>query len=164
MMRQMQVPSEWVATRDTGELPRLLGADLEPDKARQLQGTMAFVFPDLEVDDVRIFDTPGVVDWFAVLHGRIPHLIYFLAPQPMLGALEGLVLSLVPEDARDVSDGSPITLGQDELDAIARHLIACASFATDKGDDWEPIVDEFVEPLGGEAHAYLVGRVREAVG
>jgi hypothetical protein len=162
-LRQMNVSAEWVADGDTGALPTVMGADLEPAQARDLQGTMAFMFPELEVDGVGIFDVPGVVDWLALLHARIPHLVYFLAPQPELGALQGLLLGFMPHEERDaaVAGGFPVT--RDMLAQLAYHLTACASFATEKGDDWEPIVADFLEPLGDDTTALLQSVVRDAV-
>ncbi len=161
MMRQMEVPAEWVATGETGAFPTTLGTDIEPAEARELQGTMFFAFPDLEVEGVSIFEVPGVVDWLGVFHERIPHLIYFLDPTPSLGALEGLIATVLRRGGVAIAPGEfPLT--EELLNALAVHLNACARFATQKGDDWEPIVSRFVEPLPEPARDYLRAQMQEA--
>lgn len=164
MLREMAVSAEWVATGDLGALPELIGTDLDPEQARQLQGTLVFLFPELEVDGVRIFDMPGVVDWLALLHERIPHLVYFLEPSPALGALEGLLRTFVPAESRaDATAAGEIHLTTETLARLAMHLAACAAYATDHGDDWAPIVDRFIEPLDDSIQGALVGTVREII-
>lgn len=163
MLRQIDVSAQEVAAGDTAALASMLSSDLEPAAARQLQGSLVFMFPELEVEDKRIFDMPGVVDWFALLHHRIPHLVYFLQPSPMSGALEALLLTLLPPDGRSAaSDAGAVPLTDEILTALAERLVACATYATEKGDDWEPIVERFVAPLGEGAQELLVEVVREA--
>jgi hypothetical protein len=164
MFRQVRVSSEFVANRETANLTTILGEDLEPAQARELQGTIAFVFPDLEVEDVRIFDMPGVVDWLALIHARVPHLVYFLEASPISGALEGLALTLLrPEERETASREGGVSITDEVLTGLTRHLVACASFATAKGDDWEPIVSRFIEPLDQAVQERLHQNVREAV-
>jgi hypothetical protein len=160
----MDISAEWVATGETGALPEILGTGIEPERARELQGTMAFYFPDLQVENVSIFDTPGVVDWLALLHSRIPHLVYFLDPSRSTGALEGLLLTFLTPDGRAAaSHAGGLPVSDEILFALAAHLVKCAVFATDKGDDWEPIVARFIEPLDERARDLLVGSLRDAM-
>lgn len=162
MLREMDIPAAWVANADTGALAQMLGPEVDPAEARQLQGTVAFMFPELEVEDVRIFDMPGVVEWLALLHERIPHLVYFLEPSPEIGALEGLLRTLVP---REVLEAEPaqIAFTDEILAQLAAHLLAAASFAIDHGDDWERIVAAFVEPVDERAKGVLLAAVGEHV-
>jgi len=164
MFRQMDVPAEWVAEGDTGALPQMLGTDLNPEEARELQGTMGFFFPELEVDALEIFEIPGIVDWLEIIHARIPHLVYFLDPNVMTGSLEGLLRSLLPPDERTKARGEGgISLPQKMLVGLTMHLLAAAAYATDKGDDWEPIVTAFVAPLDKGAQDALIETVRESL-
>lgn len=164
MYREMAVPNEWVETGETGGLAVMLGEDIAPDEARELQGSMVFLFPGLEVEDVRIFDMPGVLDWIALLHRRIPHLIYFLMPHVSAGALEALLLMMLPPEERRAAGESGVALNEEMLKGLTDRLVQAARFASAKGDDWEPIISRFVEPLGGEAREYFVGLVRDQAG
>jgi hypothetical protein len=55
-----------------------------------------------------------------------------------------------------------LAITDEMLARLAPRLIACAAFATAKGDDWEPIVSRFVEPLGEGNQEILVAIVRAA--
>lgn len=46
---------------------------------------------------------------------------------------------------------------------LSGHLVACAYFAIDHGDDWEPIVMRFVKPLGSEGSKQVAAGIREKV-
>lgn len=164
MLRQLNIPADWVATGETGTLAMMLGSSLDPEQARELQGTIAFMFPELEVDDVRIFDTPGVVEWLALIHRLVPHLAYFLEPSPLTGALEGLLRTLMPGEQRAaLAAAEGVQLTEEILSELVDRLVACALFATDMGDDWEPIVARFVDPLDENAQKLLVEVVRKRV-
>src|SRR5690242_17987000 len=145
-LHQINISAEWVAAGETGAFPTMLGVDMDPSEARGLQGCLFFVFPELEVDGVRIFDVEGVIDWLALLHHRIPHLMYFLPWGPEAGSLEGLLWTLVPPERRDeVRQGGAFPLTEEMLGELAEHAAACAGFAVSKGDDWEVIVTRFLE-------------------
>ena len=162
MLRELDIPADWVADGETGTLPKLLGSEIDPAEARQLQGSFTFMFPELEVEDVRIFDMPGVVAWLALLHERIPHLVYFLQPAPQLGALEGLLRTLVPPKVLE-DEPAQIVLTDEIAIKLAAHLVAAALFAIDHGDDWERFVTGFIEPLDESAKGVLLAVVREHV-
>lgn len=163
MLRELDIPATWVAAKDLGSLPKLLGSDIEPEQARELQGTLTFMFPELEVEDIRIFDTPGVIPWLALLYERMPYVAYFLQPSPMLGALEGLLLALMPDEVREKLGSQEAPLSEELTGKLAEKLLACANFATDHGDDWKPIVARFIEPLGEGYQELLIEIVRESV-
>jgi len=162
-LRQIDVSADDVASGNTYAFATMLGPDLEPDMARRLQGTLIFMFPELEVEDKSIFEIPGIADYIALLHERIPHLVYFLQPSAEIGAIEGLMLALLPSRQRaEAVEGTEVPLTDELLRALAERLVMCATYATSKGDDWEPIVERFVEPLGDRARVLLVQVVRKA--
>lgn len=163
MLREMDIPADWVAGGETGTLPQMLGPEIDPAEARQLQGTLTFMFPELEVEDIGIFETPGVVGWLALLHERIPHLVYFLQPAPQLGALEGLLRTLVSSEALE-REPAQIVLTDEIAVRLAARLVAASQFAIDHGDDWERIVIGFIEPLEEKARDLLLAVVRERLG
>ncbi|HVD40595.1 MAG TPA: hypothetical protein VNC16_06275 [Solirubrobacterales bacterium] len=159
MLRELDIPADWVASGNMGALEQMLGSAVDPEEARELQGTIFFAFPELEVDGVSIFDSPGVVDWLRLAHRRIPHLVYFLEASPMSGALEGLLRTIaLPEETDDQISQIPLTA--ERLAELSTHLLAASAFAVDKGDDWRPIIDRFLDPLAEKIRLGLIEVVR----
>jgi hypothetical protein len=146
MIRQLEIPAAWVKDGYLGPLPGMLGYEQPPADVREIQGTVAFVFPEIEDQAESIFAVPGVLGWLRMLHTEIPHVTYFLFPHPRAAALQGLLLSGVDDEAA----ASAIAEGRIPIDASQAYLTdrmtACAIFATEMGDDWERIVAEFLAP------------------
>jgi len=159
MLRELDIPPDWVAEGKLGPLQSWMGPDLTPEEARELQGTILFVFPKLEVDDVEIFDVPGVIEWLRLVHQRIPHLLYFLEPSPGAGALEGLVRTLVsPDVARERGPGIP--LDGEAVARLATHLATAAVFSLEVGDDWRPILGRLLESVEQQHREAILAGVR----
>jgi hypothetical protein len=153
-----------VVSGDLGDLAQRFKPDGEPVEIRKLQGKFRIVFPALEVDGVEIFEVPGVVDWIAIAHQAIPHIVYFLDPAPTAGALSGLMLALLPPETRaDLDLPGPIDLTTDFLARLAERLVLAAAFATENGDDWEPVISSFVQPLEESVQALLMQTVRDVL-
>lgn len=162
MLREFDIPADWVAEGKLGALDSWLGTALDPEEARELQGTIFFAFPELEVDDISIFESPGVVEWLRLVHREIPHLVYFLEPLPMSGALEGLLRSIV-HPAEIAGRTSQIPLTAEVLAALSTHLLAASEFAIESGDDWRPIVSRFLAPLDEKIRLGVAEVVRQGV-
>jgi hypothetical protein len=148
MIRQMNIPAGWVANGELGALPTLLGTGQKPSDVRQLQGSMVFTFEEIESQADSIFAVEGVLDWFHLLHTRIPHVSYFLEPSPMSGALQGMLLCVLDEEARAAAIASSVPVTQPVLEFLLERMISCARFATAMGDDWERILRDFLAPIG----------------
>jgi len=160
MLRELDIPADWVAEHSLGALAEILGSGLEPEEARELQGTILLAFPELEVEDASIFSSPGVVEWLAMVHRRIPHLLYFLEPSPMSGAFEGLMRAIVSPEVTVPPDPPPIPLTPQPLAKLSTHLSAASAFGIDNGDDWRPIIGRFLAPLDAEVRTGLIEVVR----
>lgn len=148
-MRIVDIKRENVASRETANMEKFLGVRMDSQLARAMQGSLAITFSELEEEGVRIFDEPGVVDFLTALHVRIPHLLYFLFPDPQMGSMEGLLMTLVDGNQVEVVDGRdamPIT--DEVVQKLTDHLEAAAHFATRVGDDWRPIIKELLEVAG----------------
>jgi len=163
MLRELDIPPDWVAEGKLGPLQSWMGPDLTPEEARELQGTILFAFPELEVDDVEIFDVVGVIEWLRLVHSRIPHLLYFLEPSPDAGALEGLVRTLVsPGVVRE--GGSGIPLDEGAAAGLVTHLAAAAVFSLKVGDDWRPILGRLLESVEQKHREAILVGVRDGLG
>jgi len=163
MLRELDIPPDWVAEGKLGPLQSWMGPGLSPEEARELQGTILFAFPELEVDEVEIFDIPGVIGWLRLVHQRIPHLLYFLEPSPGAGALEGLARTLVtPDVAR--GGGPGILLDEKAVAGLVTHLSAAAVFALDVGDDWRPILGRLLESVEQHHREAILAGVHEGLG
>jgi hypothetical protein len=163
MLRELDIPPDWVDEGKLGPLPNWLGPELTPEEARQLQGTILIAFPELEVDGVEIFDTQGVVGWLRVAHQRIPHLLYFLDPTPKAGAMEGLARTFLPVGGAGQS-GPGIVLEDDQLTGLVMHVAATALYAVKVGDDWRPILSRLLEPVDQGHRDLLMNAVGEELG
>lgn len=162
MLRELDIPPDWVAESKLGPLPNWLGPSLTAEEARELQGTIFLMFPKLEVDGVSIFDVPGVIEWLRLVHGRIPHLVYFLEPSQGSGALEGLARALVPPELIR-QDDPRIPFDEESMAKLTAHLVAAAEFAIATGDDWRPILSRFLEPLEEAHRNKILAGVRDAI-
>lgn len=158
-LRQIDIPAGWVSEGKLGPLPEMLSTRSANADLRELQGSMIFVFPAIENQAESIFDVPGVLDWFRLLHATIPYVTYFMVPEASAGSLEGLILARLGRDAleQDSENGGLERL----IECLAVSMTRCAQFATQVGDDWEPIVTRFLTPLDPSLRAVVIDTVRE---
>jgi hypothetical protein len=149
IIRQLEVPSAWVSEGSPPEsLELLFGREQTPSDVRAAQGSFVIVFPEIEDQAQRIFGVPGILDWFRELYERVPHASYFLAPSALTGALTGLLLcSLNHSDRAAALQSEQIPLNDVSVAFLTDRMLACAAYATEMGDDWEPIISAFLEPL-----------------
>ena len=158
-IRQIDISADWVSEGKLGTLPELLSARNLHADLRELQGSMIFVFPAIEDQAESIFDVPGVLDWFRLLHDTIPHVTYFMLPDVPAGSLEGLILArLGRAGLQDVAEGGEL---EPLIECLAKSMAHCTQFATQVGDDWEPIVNMFLAPLDPPLQALVLDVLHE---
>ena len=108
----------------------------EPEMVRMFQCTVAFRFevpPDRAAEP---WDDASVRNWGRTAYEHVPHLLYYMDPDPGLGALY-----LAMSARANESEGF-------KLERVAEHpLVAAAHFARRMADPWEPIVYRFLHPL-----------------
>ena len=142
MLRALDIPQEIAEADDLRPLVELFDdPEIEPDTARQLRGSVMITFECYEVPDAPIFLDRRVCSYLRLAHDRIPHLLYYLTPEPAAGALLGFgaaygALVELPESGLLAVEMSPPL-----LDRLAEHLAAAARQAQEQGDEWEAVVD-----------------------
>jgi len=163
----IKVEREYVESCETAHIERVLReVDADPASARQLQGTMVLVFPEHEEEEQLIWLDPEVRAWVRQAHERIPHLAYYLAPEPGMGALFFMASALAGPPGLPVSrDGEEVCVkvSDDLAVSIARRLTAGAIFAESIADDWRPFVREMVAPLDEAVGQRIFAVVRSGV-
>jgi hypothetical protein len=167
VIRIVEMRRDFVGPCDTSNVERVLGEfDADPPAARQIQGTMAFVFPDNERNGEPVWLDPEVRAWVRKAHERIPHLLYYLAPELDFGALFFAVAAFGGEGAWQVSrDGDQVGVVVDGEVALqlVDLLAGAAVFAELVADDWRPLVAAMVEPLDAIASEQLTDAVEAIV-
>ncbi|HEX7461828.1 MAG TPA: hypothetical protein VF317_06615 [Dermatophilaceae bacterium] len=162
-LRQLEVPADWVASRDLGGFPTLFGYGQKPADVREMQGSVMIVFPQLEDEADSIYAVPGVLDWFHELYDQVPHFPYFLVPHPLAGGLQSLIMSGGNADLRAHARQTGNLAADDEVQQwLLSRMVATGRYATHMADDWERIVREFLGPAGPAADAF-VEKVRQQV-
>ena len=162
MLRALDISQEFV---EAGDLRLLTGLfddpDIEAELAHKLRATVMLTFECYEEDDVPIFLDGRVSEYLRLAHDRVPHLLYYLSPDPAAGALLGFgaaygALVELP-DSRLLA----VDLGLPMLERLSRHLAAAARHAEQHDDVWEPVIDAhlgaFDDPLRTQLHDAVDG-------
>lgn len=164
MLWIVNIPAEWVASGDLGALQTLAGGNFGPAEARARQGHITFTFEELESDGLPIFAAPGVADYIARQHDAVPHLLYFLAPEPGFGAIIGLVHSLLSDEERAATLASDrLSMPSHVILGLTDRLVTAAAYATRVGDDWRPVVERLLEIFPPDDRTYLYTEVEQTL-
>jgi hypothetical protein len=147
MIRILNIPAESVRARDTASLEALLQKIAgNPEQARQFQGTIALGFPDFEAQG-SAYVTREVRGYVHAAHERVPHLFYFMMPEPQAAAIVGFLaayasdadVSLSPKRNTQVNPNPELLL------TLSDHLTNCALFAQRMADDGLGIVSRLLQ-------------------
>jgi hypothetical protein len=165
VLRALDIPQEMA---DAGDLRLLTGLfaddDVDREIARKLRLTVMVTFECFEVDDTPIFTDERVRDYLRLAHDRIPHLLYYLAPDPAAGALLGFGAAYGALMELPDSGLLAVDMGGDLLNRLGYHLAAAARHAQEQDDDWKAVVDAhlaaFDEPLRMRLGAEIDALVR----
>ncbi|HEX3172942.1 MAG TPA: hypothetical protein VHQ43_01825 [Solirubrobacterales bacterium] len=124
----------------------------DPQLVRQFQGCLGFRFPDRGAGQTP-WENPAVLAWGRKAHTRVPHLLYYMCPEPWAGAM-ALVCVAFANQGRITGDSPGEELDREVFEALlsplSERLLAAAAFASRMADDWRPIVTELLAPLGPE--------------
>jgi hypothetical protein len=139
-------------------------AESTPDVARRVQGTMAFRFPEQETKGDEMWLDPSVRAFGRALYERLPHILYFMSPEPGMGAMVLLVHSFdgFGSAPRESPDGTEWTPREEGLWLVSRHLLSAAFYAESLAEDWRTIIPRLaatLEPRFGEEVMHIVERV-----
>lgn len=157
MLQVFDVSQSLLDAREVSGMAGLLEEiEKSPEKVRMLQGRIGFRFPGHEERPAReLCLDPSIAGWVRAMHTRVPHLLYYLYPQPPVAGVIFLMTSFVSPE--DIQLGSPDQMGAEafekDLGVISKYLLATALFALRMADDWKPIIDGLVEPLTPELAA-----------
>jgi len=165
MLRILDVTQEQLDAREVGGLEALF-AEIEenPERVRMLKGNMGFRFPDHDERGSAVWIDPVICAWGKVAHERIPHLPYYLYPDPPVGGLLFLVSSLSPPGSP--GGGAPAATDDDgvELSALVPYLVDTAKFAERMADDWRQILADLTARLEPSVRAAMVNLVDASMG
>jgi hypothetical protein len=135
--RQIDVPASQWRVQDISAVRDVLahvGAD--PEMARAWRGSVVLTFAEVPEDDPYL--NQAIADFSKYLYSEIPHLLYFLNPDPASGALDSFYSAV---DARCENEFGVWVVWSDEVaTAFYRALAAAAEFAINQGDDWVAVV------------------------
>jgi hypothetical protein len=142
VLRALDIPQELA---DAGDLRLLTGlfddADVEPELAHKLRATVMLTFECYEEEDTPIFLDARVCEYLRLAHDRIPHLLYYLSPEPAAGALLGFGAAYGALVELPDSQLLAVDLGLPMLERLSHHLAAAARHAQLMEDQWEPVID-----------------------
>jgi hypothetical protein len=165
MLRVLDVTQEQLDAREVGGLEALF-AEVEenPERVRMLKGNMGFRFPDHDERGAAVWFDPVICAWGKVAHERIPHLPYYLYPDPPVGGLLFLVSSLSSSGSLDGSAGEASDDDGVDLLALVPYLVETAKFAERMADDWRQILADLTARLEPSVRAATVAAVEATMG
>jgi hypothetical protein len=155
-MQVLGISRELLGARDTTVVEGILAeAEGDPEVVRLLQGNIAFHFPDSKVEEGEIlWMDPDIRAWGRKVHERLPHLLYYMSPEPGPGALALVSAAFGDPEQIDIESTEEEMEAESAellLPILAERLLATALFAERMADDGGAIVAEFTrhidEPL-----------------
>lgn len=148
ILKLIEIDQELLNRRDVAAIVAFsVEAEEDPEQVRMFQGSIGFHFPNHGERGLELWDDPGVKAWGREVYAHVPHLLYYMDPEPGVGAM-ALAMSSLAEPER-----------MDLLRGLGSRLVATACFARSVADPWEPIVGCLVEPLQPDLKASLQNTV-----
>lgn len=160
MIRLMEVPAESLDTCDTSNVERLL-RELEktPEYVRALRGWLMLSF-DVVAPVVCL--EPRVKAFLRAVHERVPHLWYYLVPDPDYGNLQLFFCAFgSPETVRVQGDTVQTLPGRDEIALLLDRLGHATRFATKMADDPTSMLNAILAPMPPITREALINRAME---
>ena len=94
-IRDLDVSAIQVLERNVAPVAGMLSNTRGQGEAvREIQGTVIITFAELEKDNEAIILNPDVRAYLRELHNAMPHLFYYLHPEPGFGSVSGFSLTL----------------------------------------------------------------------
>jgi hypothetical protein len=147
MIRQLDVPREQWSVGETTAVRNVLdrvGSD--PPTARQWRGTVMLTFADVEEPEPVLM--PEIQRFMRALRKHVPHLLYFLDPDPSAGELDLYMAGLAQIEAAPTPDARPYVVATKDLyTQLEDALKAAAVFAIGRGDDWVAAISGHAEHI-----------------
>jgi hypothetical protein len=121
-------------------------------RLKHLRGTVIISFPSLDPDPRPNYFMPEVRRFIEQIYRELPHFLYYLTPEPLLGAVGMHVLSLLPNSELTIRDNAAMPKDHACLARLmAERLKRAVAFARHIGDDAEALVDSYLCLCAGRA-------------
>src|SRR5436309_1942963 len=154
----IRIEQGFVTALDTSPLEQgIAHYGKNPERTRQLQGTLALAFEGYDDRSEPIVRIPEPRAFLQRAFARIPYLFYYLAPEPAFGNLMLFLGAFANDVSVSVNADGQLQIVPDErsLRALCIALKATALFATENADDADRIVADIVEPLPPDIATYV---------
>jgi hypothetical protein len=148
--------------RDTGFVEELfVETEKSPQMVRALQGNVGFRFPGQDERGSELWFDPDLLAWGKLVCERVPHVLYYLCPEPWAGAMALACICCATSEQLAAAAAEEPNADAFELllPLLCERLLAAASFAERMADDWHPIVTELVAPFDPETAGSILGTV-----
>ena len=144
-IRSLEVSAHVLNACDVGPIARsLLKAEQQKARLPELRGTVMIAFPSLDADPRPNYLIPEVRSFIQKLYVEVPHFLYYLNPEPALGAIGMHVMSLLPLTDLNIQGHSAAPKSYGLLaQLMIEHLRPAALFATRIGDDASTLVSSY---------------------
>lgn len=141
MIRRIMIPDELVLALDTSGLGRMF--DLVPEETRRVQGSVALVFPGYANERV-IYFVPQLRRYLRKAHDELPHLLYYLAPDPEFDAVAAFLAAHADEDCLVRQPEPVVQVDERLIQLFARRLVTVAEFCERLADNTPTIIGALV--------------------
>lgn len=145
-IRALEMPESDLASCNVSRLVRSFAKleEARDPRLTQLRGTAVILFPSVDADPRPNYLIPEVRAFIGKLYQELPHFLYYLAPDPALGAIGMHALCLLPESDLTIANNSAVPRDYARLATLmADRLQAAAQFARRIGDDPAALVSSF---------------------
>ena len=163
MIRRLNIPTDQAIAGDVTPFANMFGnPDEDGEVIREIQGTIMITFDELEKADEPILLNSHVRSYFRKLHSAVPHMFYYLYPEPAAGAILAFVIAFSDDDRIGIT-GDQVYAKTDERvnETLINHLVKAGRFAAQKGDDWLTIIEAFGESLPSEIQQEVLVRLQD---
>ena len=160
MIRLMEIPEESLDSCDTSTIERLLReVEKMPESVRALRGCLMLSF-DVVAPVVCL--EPRVKAFLRAVHERIPHLWYYLVPDPDYSNLTMFFAVFGSSGTvRVQGDTLQTQPGRDEIVLLLDRLGHATRFATRMADDPRSMLDAILAPMPPKTRKALIDEAIE---
>lgn len=165
MIWRIDISDDLVDALDTSRLESLLGEGaLSPEEARRSQGNVVLAFPGY-ADEQAIYLVPKLRAYLQAAHERVPHLLYYLAPEQEAGSVIAF-LGAHADEGQLVYEPEPgVRIDRDLIMLLADRLAFVALFSDRLADNTPAIVSALVAPfdeaIASELRDFALDAARE---
>lgn len=163
-VRDLDVSARQVLERNVAPVVGMLSNTRGQGEAvREIQGTVIITFAELERDDEAIILNPDVRAYLRELHNAVPHLFYYLHPEPGFGSVSGFITAFSDDSNIGTIDGQIYAKPDEKVsEMLIDRLVQAARFAEERADDWQGVIQGFADGVTPEMMAVVLSRMTPA--